>query len=97
MSRDEFKSLKEALEEFFRQNPRIGRSVTRARVAEAWMELLDAESKPYMTRIRFRGGTLFVKVNSAPLRENLDRQKNELLQRLNEKLGEPLVQKIVIS
>jgi hypothetical protein len=58
-------------------------------------KILGATLYSYLSQMKFENQTLYIKVNSAPLRSNLQMQRSSLIARLNEDAGVYLVKDIV--
>jgi hypothetical protein len=51
----------------------------------------------YTDKIQIHGHTLYVNTTVAPLRQELIYQKDKILQRVNEALGENVIKEVVIK
>jgi hypothetical protein len=86
-------SLKVLLNEFI-SNHQFESKLTEARVIAAWKEIAG----PFVDAgIRLYRQTMYVHVASSAVRYELLMQRSQLQRLLNEKLGEPLVKKIIIT
>jgi predicted nucleic acid-binding Zn ribbon protein len=68
---------------------------TRAAVEQAagrWRELAGEDIARHTTRLYYRRGTLYVRLDSAVWRQELAYQQQTILQRLNEAAGKPVFQ-----
>lgn len=65
------------------------------RVLEAWPEVVGAQISGMTEVQRLHGGKLFVAVSSAPWRHVLHLQREQWREKLNELLGEKVVEEIV--
>lgn len=61
-----------------------------------WERELGGLINRHTTEVSFRNGTLYVNVNSAPLRQELLYNKAQLIAQLNAKLREPVVKELVV-
>ncbi len=75
-----------------RMGPKLAQSELRA----LWSSELGPMINKHTTEISFRSGTLYINVNSAPLRQELLYSRAHLIKQLNEKLTDPVVQEIVV-
>ena len=57
------------------------------RIKMLWGEILGEKISSRTGRIYFKGRVMFVKVSSAPLRHHLRTEKEEILSKINRKLG----------
>mgnify|MGYP006136064389 FL=1 len=88
-------TISEVLGELIDQkNIKVG--ITKVRVEQAWKTTMGASVSQYTQEVSFRGSTLFVNLNSAPLREELSYGKEKILRHLNEALGAEIISKIVL-
>jgi hypothetical protein len=86
-------SLKVLLDEFVSQK-QLGARLTEARIISTWKEI----AVPFAdASIRWNRGMLYIHINSPALRHELFMQRTELLRLLNAKLGEPLVDQIIVK
>ena len=88
-------SLKDALQAFL-QSKTIRAKYNEIRVRSVWEACMGKITARYTTQINLRGTVLHLTVSSAPLRQDLLLRKNEIVQLLNEKLEEIVVQSIEI-
>ncbi len=73
----------------------LRRRINEARVVETWAALAGPQINGVTTSVWMKGATLFVKVRSATWRQELHLRRREWRRRLNEELGEALVEEIV--
>jgi len=88
-------TISEVLGELIDQK-KIKIGITRVRVEQAWKTTMGASVSQYTRGVNFRGSTLFVNLNSAPLREELSYEKEKILRHLNEALGGEIISKLVL-
>ncbi|TVR84072.1 MAG: DUF721 domain-containing protein [Saprospirales bacterium] len=62
-----------------------------------WRESMGSIINENTKGIHLKNGNLFIKVESASLRSELSMSKPELLKKVNELLGRPVVEKIVVQ
>ncbi len=74
----------------------IKTGITKVRVEKAWKTTMGTSVSQYTQEVNFRGTTLFVNLNSAPLREELSYGKEKILHHLNETLGAEIISKLVL-
>lgn len=73
----------------------LRRRINEARVIETWAALAGPQINGVTTSVWMKGATLFVKVRSAAWRQELHLRRREWRRRLNDELGEALVEEIV--
>lgn len=66
------------------------------RIASAWCDLMGQSIADMTTRIKLRDKTLFMDIESGPLKQELHFEKEKIIQRLNERIGYQLIEKVVI-
>ena len=69
--------------------------INEARIIETWATLAGPQINGVTNSVWMKGTKLFVKVRSSAWRQELHMRRREWRQRLNEELGEELVEEIV--
>jgi predicted nucleic acid-binding Zn ribbon protein len=72
----------------------IRKKIDAARVIETWAALAGPQINGVTDSVRLRGRTLHVKIRSSAWRHELHLQRGQWCRRLNEQLGEDLVEAI---
>ena len=72
-------------------------SIQALQIEEVWETLMGKTVARYTDRIRIHGQTLYVETSIAPLRQELIYQKETIIQRVNEAMGEKVVREVVIK
>jgi hypothetical protein len=88
-------SLGDALRKFLHQSPLKG-SVQALQIEEVWEQIMGKTVARYTDKIKIHGTTLYIDTAIAPLRQELLYQKDTIVQRVNEALGEVVVKEVVI-
>ena len=70
--------------------------ITNARINELWYELMGKHMTHYTEKVLLKGNTLFVSINNAALREELNYGKEKIREMMNEQLGGEVLKKIVL-
>ena len=97
MERNDAKPLKAAIQQFIRAY-RMQNRLDEVDVVQAWSACFGAYVERQTRSIRLQeGGKLWVKLDSGPLKEELQMSKGKVVQRLNEELGRILVRELVIQ
>ncbi len=86
--------LKEAIERMFAEYD-IKEKADKQTVIALWPELMGNTIASRTSKLFFKGGTLYVELTSAPLKQELLMAKERILSLLNEKAGGPIVEDIV--
>jgi hypothetical protein len=89
-------SLGDALKQFLKQS-RLKGSMQALQIEEVWENLMGKTIAKYTERIRIHGHTLYISTNVAPLKQELNFQKDKIILRVNEALGEQVIKEVVIS
>ena len=71
-------------------------SIQALQIEEVWEQMMGKTVARYTDRISIHGQTLYIETAIAPLRQELLFQKQTIIQRVNEALGEVVVKEIVI-
>jgi len=88
-------SLAQALQQFLRQS-RIKGNIQAMQIEEVWEELMGKTIARYTDSIKIVNQTLFITTSVAPLKNELLFQKEKIIQRVNEALGEKVIRDVVI-
>lgn len=78
------------------QSKALKTGITNARINELWYELMGSHMTHYTEKILLKGNTLFVSLNNAALREELNYGKEKIIKMMNEQLGGEVLKKIVL-
>jgi len=62
-----------------------------------WEEIMGKTIAKYTEKIQIINNTLYISTTVAPLKNELLYQKDQIIQRVNEALGEQLVKEVVIK
>ena len=89
-------SLAEALRQFL-EGSRIKGSIQAMQIEEAWEEIMGKTVARYTEKIQIIGDRLFITTQVAPLKRELIYQKEKIKQRVNEALGQKVVNDVVIQ
>lgn len=89
-------SMAEALKQFLDRS-RLKSYVQAIQIEDVWEEIMGKTIAKYTEKIRIQGHTLFITTYVAPLKQELFYQKEMIMQRVNEALGEEVVKEVVLS
>ena len=89
-------SLGDALKKFLNQS-QIKGSIQALQIEEVWEQIMGKTVARYTDKIQIHGQTLYVNTTIAPLRQELMYQKDKIVQRVNEALGEKVIKEVVIK
>ncbi len=88
-------SIGEAIQKFLNQS-RIKGSIQALQIEEAWEKIMGKTIAKYTENIRIIDKTLFITTSVAPLKQELIFQKEKIKLRVNEALGQNVINNIVI-
>jgi len=89
-------SLGDAMKQFLNKS-RIKGSVQAIQIEEAWEQLMGKTIAKYTEKIQIHGQTLYITTHMAPLKQELLYQKENIIARVNEALGEKTIKDVVIN
>ncbi len=89
-------SLGDALRKFLQQSQLKG-AVQALQIEEIWEQIMGKTVARYTDKIQIHGQTLYVNTAVAALRQELLYQKENIIKRVNEALGERVIQEVVIK
>jgi hypothetical protein len=89
------KSIQDILKEFVQTN-NLQSGLDKVDVRDAWTKLMGNGVNNYTTAIELKNETLYVKLSSSVLREELSYGTEKIIAMLNESLGKELVKKLVL-
>lgn len=95
MQKKNAQPLSEVLSDFFSENNTLRVKLAEQRVVRGWNELFGEGISRYTGNLYFNRGTLYVHLTSAVLRAELLMNKEELIRKLNDHAGVPVVQDIM--
>jgi hypothetical protein len=89
-------SLQDAMKEFLKTS-RLKSGIQAFQIEQVWETIMGKTIAKYTDKIEIVGSTLFISSSVAPLKNELLYQKELIVQKVNEALGEKLISKIVIK
>ncbi|MDP4270682.1 MAG: DUF721 domain-containing protein [Bacteroidota bacterium] len=96
MQRKNAQSLGEVIQEFLKENNWNGKFQER-RIIQCWRVLLGNNVAQYTTSIFIKNKILYVKISSSVLRGELQMCREMLIKRINEHIGEQVINNIIFS
>jgi hypothetical protein len=79
------------------KNPKLAGKLDQLDVLQAWEEIIGKQICKYVTDQKIYKGTLYVKLKSAVVRNELSYKKSELISQINNRLGKKLLTNIVLK
>lgn len=88
-------SIADVLKEFIQVN-KLEQGMDKIDVEQAWKNLMGNGVNTYTQDVILKGSTLYVKLTSAVLREELSYGKQKIIAMLNEELRKEVVKELVL-
>jgi hypothetical protein len=89
-------SLQDAINQFLLKS-RLKSGIQALRIEDVWEEVMGKTVAKYTDKIQIINATLFITTNVAPLKNELLYQKEKIIERVNEALGEKTIKEVVIK
>lgn len=93
--KDEPQGISEVLQQFAKSN-KLESGLDNAKVEALWAKLLGPGVQAYTESIRLSGDTLYIRLTSSVLRQELSYGKDNVIAMLNEGLKKECIKKIVL-
>ena len=88
-------SLQDAIQQFLNKS-RLKSGIQALRIENIWEEIMGKTIAKYTDKIQIINHTLFITSAVGPLKNELLYQKEKIIERVNEALGEKLVKDVVV-
>jgi hypothetical protein len=89
-------SIGDALREFLKKSKLKG-GIQALQIEDAWEKIMGKTIAKYTDKIEIINQTLFISSTVAPLKNELLYQKEKIIERVNEMLGEKVIKEVVIK
>lgn len=89
-------SMQDALQQFLKQS-RLKSGIHAVQIEEVWEKIMGKTIAKYTDKIKIVNQTLFIESQVAPLKNELMYQKDKIIERVNEALGEIVINEVVIK
>ena len=89
-------SLGDALK-YFLNHSRLKGSIQALQIEDVWEQIMGKTIARYTDKIQIINKTLFISSTIAPLKNELLYQKEKIIERVNEALGEKVINEVVIK
>lgn len=89
-------SFKEAMQLFLNQS-RIKGDIQAMQIDEVWEKIMGKTIARYTDKLQIFGDKLVVTTTVAPLKQELIYQKDKIIQRVNEALGQKVIREVIIQ
>jgi len=88
-------SLGDALKKYIAKS-RFKHNIQAFQIGDHWEKVMGATIAKYTDKLEIRDGILFIHTSVAPLKTELVFQKELIIQRINESVGEKLIRDVVV-
>jgi predicted nucleic acid-binding Zn ribbon protein len=88
------RSLGNAIGDFLKSS-RLSRKLAEQRIIDGWEKIVGPMIAKHTSEVKIQDKKLHLKVNSAPLRQELFYSREKLIQLLNAEAGETIISEIV--
>ena len=89
-------SMQDALRQFLKQS-RLKSGIHAVQIEDVWEKIMGKTIAKYTDKIKIVNQTLFIESQVAPLKNELMYQKDKIIERVNEALGETVIKEVVIK
>ena len=89
-------SIGEALQQFL-NNSRFKGEIQALRIEDIWEEIMGKTVARYTEKLQIFGDKLYITASIAPLKQELIYQKEIIIQRVNESLGQKVIREVIIQ
>ena len=89
-------NIGDAIKAFLRKS-RLRTGIQALQIEEVWASLMGKTIARYTEKIEIINHTLFIRTTVGPLRQELMYQKEKIIERVNEALGEKVIKDVKIQ
>ncbi len=89
-------SMQDAMQHFLKKS-RLKSGIQALQIEELWEQIMGKTIAKYTDKIQIINHTLFITSTVAPLKNELLYQKDKIIERVNEALGENVIKEVVIK
>jgi hypothetical protein len=89
-------SMGDAIKLFLKKS-RLKTGIQALQIAEVWEKLMGKTIARYTEKIQIINHTLIIKTHVGPLKQELMYQKDKIIIRVNEELGENVIKDVIIQ
>ena len=86
----------EALKQFLNKS-KLKNGIRAVQIESVWEQLMGKTIARYTDKIEIINSTLFIRTSVGPLKQELVYQKDKIIERVNESMGEKVVTNVVIQ
>jgi hypothetical protein len=89
-------SMQDAMQQFLKKS-RLRNGIQALQINDIWEQIMGKTVAKYTSSIQIINHTLFISTEVAPLKNELLYQKEKIIERVNEALGEKIIKEVVIK
>jgi len=89
-------SISQAIQEFLKQS-RIKGGIQALQIEDVWEQIMGKTIARYTDKLQIIGDKLIITTTVAPLKHELLYQKEKIKQRVNEALGQKVVNEVIVQ
>lgn len=89
-------TISEAIKQFLKTS-RLKGGIQALQIEDVWEKIMGKTIAKYTDKIEIINNTLFISSSVAPLKNELLYQKEKIIERVNEALGEKIIKEVVIK
>lgn len=89
------RNIKDILGDIVGSNKRLSRGIGNIKIEDAWKEEMGEVIVRYTERLYLKDGFLHVNLSSAPLRDQLSKNKRQVIENLNTYCGQEILRDII--
>ncbi|HMJ46470.1 MAG TPA: DUF721 domain-containing protein [Ferruginibacter sp.] len=88
-------SIQDAMKQFLKSS-RLKTGIQAIQIEEVWEKIMGKTIAKYTEKIQIIGHTLYITSSVAPLKNELIYQKEKIIERVNEALGEKIIKDVIV-
>lgn len=92
---NEYLSIKDLMGSVIKEN-NLSKGMKKISIKENWTSLMGNGVASYTEKVELRGATLYVKLSSSVLREELSYGKEKIKDMMNEAMGDETIKKVML-
>ena len=89
-------SMQDAIQQFLKQS-RLKNGIQALQIEDVWENIMGKTIAKYTDKIQIINHTLFINTQVGPLKNELLYQKDKIIERVNEALGDKVIKEVVIK
>ncbi len=89
-------SMQDAIQQFLKKS-RLKSGIQALQIEDVWENIMGKTIAKYTDKIQIINQTLFISSQVAPLKNELLFQKDKIIERVNEAMGDEVIKEVVIK